>query len=173
MSLALRNGSKRCRWNSKQCRPWLDCSDLGLALFTQTCLSENLGTLRCSCYLFGTLTQWSLISTAQTRLWKKTLFVYHVWSFLCLWVRPTVYRPSVMNSTSCGTQTWPCNQKSRGCCLFSPVTHSVGVSFLSIWAASWQNQQNGMCAQRRLRLAWAPTRYDQSLHYPDKESLDP
>ena len=24
-----------------------------------------------------------------------------------------------------------------------------------IWAASWQNQQNGMCAQRRLRSAWA------------------
>ena len=23
------------------------------------------------------------------------------------------------------------------------------------WAASWQNQQNGMCAQRRLRSAWA------------------
>ena len=23
------------------------------------------------------------------------------------------------------------------------------------WAASWQNQQNGMCAQRRLRSVWA------------------
>ena len=25
------------------------------------------------------------------------------------------------------------------------------------WAASWQNQQNGMCAQLRLRSAWAST----------------
>ena len=24
------------------------------------------------------------------------------------------------------------------------------------WAASWKNQENGMCAQRRLRSAWAP-----------------
>ena len=24
------------------------------------------------------------------------------------------------------------------------------------WACAWQNQQNGMCAQPRLRLAWAP-----------------
>ena len=24
-----------------------------------------------------------------------------------------------------------------------------------IWAASWQNQQNGMCTQQRLRSAWA------------------
>ena len=31
-----------------------------------------------------------------------------------------------------------------------------------IWAASWQNQQHGMCAQRRLRSAWASTQFDQS-----------
>ena len=30
------------------------------------------------------------------------------------------------------------------------------------WAASWQNQQNGMCAQRRLRPAWASVQSDQS-----------
>ena len=30
-------------------------------------------------------------------------------------------------------------------------------------AASWQNQQNDMCAQRRLRSAWASTKSDQSL----------
>ena len=27
--------------------------------------------------------------------------------------------------------------------------------FFSVWAASWQNQQTGMCAQGRLRSAWA------------------
>ena len=31
-----------------------------------------------------------------------------------------------------------------------------------IWAALWQNQQNGMCAQRRLRSAWASVQSDQS-----------
>ena len=29
------------------------------------------------------------------------------------------------------------------------------VLVLKIWATSWRNQQNGMCAQRRLRSAWA------------------
>ena len=42
-----------------------------------------------------------------------------------------------------------------------------------IWAASWQNQQNGMCAQRRLRSAWASTHSDHSLRCPHEESLDP
>ena len=39
------------------------------------------------------------------------------------------------------------------------------------WATSWQNQQNGMCAQRRLRSAWASTQSDQSLHCRHEESL--
>ena len=32
-----------------------------------------------------------------------------------------------------------------------------------IWAAAWQNQRKGMCAQRRLRSAWASAQSDQSL----------
>ena len=40
---------------------------------------------------------------------------------------------------------------------------------LIIWAASWQNQQNGMCAQRRLRAAWD----DPSLCCPHEESMGP
>ena len=39
-----------------------------------------------------------------------------------------------------------------------------------IWAASWQNQQNGICAQRRLRSAWASAQSDQSLRCPLEES---
>ena len=38
-----------------------------------------------------------------------------------------------------------------------------------IWAASWQNQQNGKCAQRRFKSDWA----DQSLYCPHEESLGP
>ena len=33
---------------------------------------------------------------------------------------------------------------------------------ICIWATTWQNQQNGMCAQRTLRSAWASTQSDQS-----------
>ena len=43
----------------------------------------------------------------------------------------------------------------------------------SIWAASWQNQQNGLCVQRRLRSAWASAQFDQSLPCPHEESLAP
>ena len=41
------------------------------------------------------------------------------------------------------------------------------------WATSWQNQQNGMRAQQRLRSAWASTQSDQSLRLPHEESLGP
>ena len=41
----------------------------------------------------------------------------------------------------------------------------------TIWAASWQNQQNGMCSQRRHRSAWAFVQSDQSLRCPHEETL--
>ena len=42
-----------------------------------------------------------------------------------------------------------------------------------IWAAWWQNQQSGMCAQRRLRSAWVSAQSDHSLCCPHEESLGP
>ena len=50
----------------------------------------------------------------------------------------------------CRKHMWFC----RFCCALAQMI---------IWAASWQNQQNGMCAQRRLRSAWASGQSDQSL----------
>ena len=41
-----------------------------------------------------------------------------------------------------------------------------------IWATSWQNQQ-WMCAERRLRSARASAQSDQSLRCPHEESLGP
>ena len=38
-----------------------------------------------------------------------------------------------------------------------------GIRRFDIWAASWQNVQNGLCAQRRFRSAWASSQSDQSL----------
>ena len=40
-----------------------------------------------------------------------------------------------------------------------------------IWAASWQNQRNGMVAQRRLGSAWASAESNHSLHCSHEESL--
>ena len=39
-----------------------------------------------------------------------------------------------------------------------------------IWAASWQNQQNGICTQRRVGSAWASAESDQSLCCLHEES---
>ena len=41
------------------------------------------------------------------------------------------------------------------------------------WAASWQNQQNDLCAKRRLRSAWASAYSDESLRCPHEETLGP
>ena len=41
---------------------------------------------------------------------------------------------------------------------------------INIWATSWQNQQNGMCTQRRFRSAWASAHSDRSLRCPLEES---
>ena len=40
-----------------------------------------------------------------------------------------------------------------------------------IWATSWQNQQNDLCAQWNLRSAWASAQSDQSLRCPHAETL--
>ena len=42
-----------------------------------------------------------------------------------------------------------------------------------IWATSWQNQQNSLCAQWRLRSAKASAQSDQSLRCPYEETLVP
>ena len=57
------------------------------------------------------------------------------------------------------------------CCFFTLFTRTSYTQMLfvwqvdkeALWAASWQNQQNGMCVQRRLRSAWASAQSDQSL----------
>ena len=41
------------------------------------------------------------------------------------------------------------------------------------WAVARQNQQNDLCAQRRLRSAWASSQSDHSLRCPHGETLGP
>ena len=41
------------------------------------------------------------------------------------------------------------------------------------WSTAWQNQQNDLCAQRRLRSAWASAQSDQSQRCPPETKLGP
>ena len=76
-----------------------------------------------------------------------------------------------------------CKEVNQAICIFISVTAVMTTAFkvlkaqgmpndtgkwrIAIWAASWQNQQNGMCAQRRLRSAWASAQSDhQPGHQP-------
>ena len=45
--------------------------------------------------------------------------------------------------------------------------------YYCIWATVWQNQQNGMCTQQRLRSALASAQSDQSFRCLHAESLGP
>ena len=67
------------------------------------------------------------------------------------------------------------NNQGRGTAnkLFLRIAQKSKHGKLVKWAASWQNQRNGMCAQRRLRAAWASTQSDQSLRCPHEESWGP
>ena len=53
---------------------------------------------------------------------------------------------------------------------FSMAFQWIPTNYDITWAALWQNQQNGMCAQRRLRSAWASTQSDQNLRCPHEEA---
>ena len=56
----------------------------------------------------------------------------------------------------------------------SPRTLRCLVTFFYfIWATSWQNQQNYMWAQRRLRSAWASAQSDQSIRCSHEETSSP
>ena len=46
------------------------------------------------------------------------------------------------------------------CVITSGTMHTLIQTFN--WAASWQNQRNGMCAQQRLRSVWVSAQSDQS-----------
>ena len=52
-------------------------------------------------------------------------------------------------------------------------SQSCVLTFLLIWAASWQNQQNDIWVQRRLRSALASAQSDLSLRRPYEEVVGP
>ena len=52
--------------------------------------------------------------------------------------------------------------KLCACCACSRAWSFVFPFWSYIWTAAWQNQQNNLCAQWRLRSAWASAQSDQS-----------
>ena len=60
-------------------------------------------------------------------------------------------------------QTAP--DQDQHCLLFCLHRHGVECLSEGKWAAAWQNQTNDLCAQRRLRSAWASAQSDQNLRY--------
>ena len=53
--------------------------------------------------------------------------------------------------------------------IFETEFHSKHESYFK----AQQNQQNDICALRRLRSVWAPTQFDQSLHCPPEKMKMP
>ena len=51
------------------------------------------------------------------------------------------------------------------------LSHEIVQINMKTWA--WQNHQHGLCAQRRLRSAWASAQSDWSLRCPQEERLGP
>ena len=43
----------------------------------------------------------------------------------------------------------------------------------SIWACTWQNQQNDICAQQKLRSAWASTQSDHKVVAVHMKNIEP
>ena len=96
------------------------------------------------------------------------------WETGCL---ESLFQNSTEDLKVCETKScWPV-------CISNTLIHSLS-SFTSnkfikiylsfdIWATSWQNQQNDMCAQQRLRSAWASAQSDQSLLCAQLVAKDP
>ena len=85
--------------------------------------------------------------------------------------------------TYTGLRNWPIKLRYfEDSVTAPPIYHVLLVKRNGIWkkkgirsklATSWQNQQNDLCAQQRLRSAWASAQSDQSLHCLHEETLRP
>ena len=75
-------------------------------------------------------------------------------------------RPSAPQPSALTTRPRHLTVVKPPCSNFRIKTANFRVSkffrFLHKWAAAWQNQQNDLCAQRRLGSAWADAQSDQS-----------
>ena len=74
--------------------------------------------------------------------------------------------------TRFGEQRWLVRTFAFAICKHCIIMDLEEVSeWLYNWAASWQNRHNDLCAQQRLRSAWASAHSDQSLRSALNEKL--
>ena len=93
----------------------------------------------------------------------RILFYMVVCLILCFWLCSTYIVHTHILAYNCElsqpTWKWYLSHRRTAKARASRRIHEVSQQPLlfahTIWATSWQNQQNGMCAQRRLRSAWA------------------
>ena len=145
----------------------------GSALIALACLSENLGSLRYF-ILVSRRTRWP-VRPMKTQI---SLGIRPVWSesSLSAWRRfGSWVTHKALSKDSDQTEWMPMLIWVFTGCTGHFVWFCCAPADLSLvkWAASWQNQQNGMCDQRRHRSAWASAQSDQSLRCPHEESLGP
>ena len=91
---------------------------------------------------------------------------------LTLWIKSTSKQRPVLHSPI-GVVYWDVELYFI---LYIPANLIIVLAVLLhiyIWAASWQNQQNDLRAQRRLRSAWASAQSDQSLRCAQWVAKDP
>ena len=153
------NECKRCRRNGKQRRPRSDCSSRSSLIWVYTVCPgisvRKLGIITAT-YILKAI---KFESIHACSLWSTNIFFS---------IKPTVLKtlwdPLV-------NQHWTRNifTLCHRCCGLN-VTKVKKVLIYIIRATSWQNQQNGMCNQQRLRSAWASAQSDLSLHCHSKDS---
>ena len=94
-------------------------------------------------------------------IWAFVVRIWHNTIFLVMWLN--YYNCKIYNFSNCF------NKWCSFIVNYGNTSLLIWNKFRVKWATSWQNQQNGMCAQQRLRSAWASAQSDQSLHCPHEE----
>ena len=114
--------------------------------------------------------QWNLLNTS---------FPLCIWGFWWT-VRIACILLKIVQSTQSSIQPWltmllQLSTKQLIISLLCYWKHSrTNITWCpNIWAASWQNQQNDLCTQQRLRSAWASAQSDQSLLFAQWVAKDP
>ena len=171
LALPLRNVSKRCRRNGKQCKPWSDCSSSTLIRVYTVCLDLPVQKLRvitvnskvasgwCAGFAIPEWFVWpfsplpSLIRVFAVRMKKALVLSYPLSAQQRLWLDWANVQPDI-------SLLW---QSQRG--LFG---HSLLQS--SLWktevSRNMTKPTKWVCAQRRLRSASPSEDSDQPGHLP-------
>ena len=119
-----------------------------------------------------------LICTFVVRIWPKQVFswrstfvlcLFHIFFYFWCYSLSWLFHYFLTSQSSTWGETYISDENN----IWPWETCAAMAVKDEDWATSWQNQQNGMCAQRRLRSAWASTQSDQSLRCTHEESLGP